>query len=79
MILTQSFAFLTKGPSQSLLLRQYNRLLNSGDFAHSQAEELKDALDALTSGEFVMGEHHLSLQVLADAYEEVENEAPPGA
>jgi type IV secretion system protein VirB4 len=74
LILTQSFAFLSKGPSQSLLLRQYNRMLNSGDFAHSQAEELKDALDALTSGEFVMGEHHLSLQVLADAYEEADNE-----
>src|SRR3984893_2289463 len=74
MILTQSFASLTKGPSQSLLLRQYNRMLNSGDFAHSQAEELKDALDALTSGEFVMGDHHLSLQVLADACEETEEE-----
>src|SRR5262249_40226161 len=29
-------------------------------------EELKDALDALTSNEFVMGDHHFSLQVLAD-------------
>jgi len=74
LVLTQSFAFLTKGPSQSLLLRQYNRMLNSGDFAHSQAEELKDALDALTSGEFVMGDHHWGLQVLADAFEEANEE-----
>src|ERR1700726_5014893 len=59
LILTQSFTFLSKGTSQALLVRQYNRMLNSGDFAHSQAEELKDALDALTSGEFVMGDHHL--------------------
>jgi hypothetical protein len=26
-----------------------------------------DALDALTSNEFVMGDHHFTLQVLADA------------
>jgi type IV secretion system protein VirB4 len=65
-ILTQSFTFLTKVTGQGLLQRQFNRLSNAGDFAVSQAEELKDALDALTSNEFVMGEHHLSLQVLVD-------------
>ena len=35
----------------------------------SQAAELKDALDALTSNEFVMGDHHFCLQVLADVRE----------
>jgi type IV secretion system protein VirB4 len=65
-VLTQSFGFLTKASAQSLLQRQFNRMVNAGDFAISQAEELKDALDALTSNEFVMGEHHLSLQVLID-------------
>jgi type IV secretion system protein VirB4 len=65
-VLTQSFAFLTKAAGQALLQRQFNRMVNAGDFAVSQAEELKDALDALTSNEFVMGDHHFSLQVLAD-------------
>jgi type IV secretion system protein VirB4 len=65
-VLTQSFAFLTKGTSQGLLQRQYNQMLNAGDFAVSQAEELKDALDALTANEFVMGDHHFTLQVLSD-------------
>jgi len=65
-VLTQSFAFLTKSTGQSLLQRQYNRMANAGDFAVSQAAELKEALDALTSNEFVMGDHHFSLQVLAD-------------
>jgi len=65
-VLTQSFAFLTKAAGQTLLQRQYNRMANAGDFAISQAEELKDALDALTSNQFVMGDHHFSLQVLAD-------------
>jgi type IV secretion system protein VirB4 len=67
--LTQSFAFLTKATGQSLLQRQVNRMLNAGDFAVSQAEELNDALDALTSNEFVMGDHHLTLQLLADVTE----------
>lgn len=65
-VLTQSFTFLTKAAGQGLLMRQYNRMVNAGDFAVSQAEELKGALDALTSNEFTMGEHHFSLQVLGD-------------
>jgi type IV secretion system protein VirB4 len=65
-VLTQSFAFLTKSAGQSLLQRQHNRMANAGDFSVSQATELKEALDALTSNEFVMGDHHFSLQVLAD-------------
>jgi len=68
-VLTQSFTFLTKATGQSLLQRQFNRMANAGDFAVSQASELKDALDALTSNEFVMGDHHFSLQVLADINE----------
>ena len=66
-VLTQSFTFLTKATGQGLLNRQHVRMANAGDFAVSQAEELIDALDALTSNEFVMGDHHLTLQVLADA------------
>ena len=65
-VLTQSFTFLSKAAGQALLQRQYNRMVNAGDFAVSQAEELKGALDALTSNEFVMGDHHFSLQVLTD-------------
>jgi type IV secretion system protein VirB4 len=69
-VLTQSFAFLSKPAAQGLLQRQYNRMVNAGDFSVSQAEELKLALDALTSSEFVMGDHHLTLQVFADAIED---------
>ena len=63
-VLTQSFAFLTKTAGQGLLQRQYNQMSNAGDFSVSQAEQLKDALDELTSNEFVMGDHHFTLQVL---------------
>jgi len=65
-VATQSFSFLTKSTGQSLLQRQFNRMANAGDFAVSQAAELREALDALTSNEFVMGDHHFSLQVLAE-------------
>jgi type IV secretion system protein VirB4 len=61
-VLTQSFTFLAKPTSQALLQRQFHRMGNAGDFAVSQKEELKKALDALTSNEFVMGDHHFSLQ-----------------
>ncbi len=66
LVLTNSFTFLTKAAGQALLQRQFYRMANAGDFAVSQAMELKDALDGLSSNEFVMGDHHFSLQVLAD-------------
>ena len=66
-VLTQSFAFLTKAAGQGLLQRQYNQMSNAGDFSVSQAEQLKDALDELTSNEFVMGDHHFTLQVRTGA------------
>lgn len=65
-VLTQSFTFLTKAAGQGLLQRQQARMANAGDFAFTQAEELIDALDQLTGNEFVMGDHHFTLQVLAD-------------
>ena len=68
-VLTQSFTFLSRAAGQALLQRQFHRMANAGDFAVSQALELKEALDGLTSGDFVMGDHHFSLQVLADAEE----------
>jgi type IV secretion system protein VirB4 len=74
-VLTQSFAFLTKATGQALLQRQHNRMANAGDFSVSQADELKDALDALTSNEFVMGDHHFSLQVLAEVADSGANAA----
>jgi type IV secretion system protein VirB4 len=69
-VLSQSFGFLSKAAAQALLTRQFNRMANAGDFAISQANELKDALDALTSNEFVMGDHHLSLQLMAQLPDE---------
>ncbi|HEY0747367.1 MAG TPA: VirB4 family type IV secretion/conjugal transfer ATPase [Steroidobacteraceae bacterium] len=68
-VLTQSFTFLPKSTAQRVLSAQYARLRNAQDLAVSQAEELKVALDQLTSNEFVMGDHHCTLQVLADPFD----------
>ena len=66
-VLTQSFAFLDKATGQGLLQRQVTRMANAGDFALSQSAELTEALDALTSNEFVMGDHHFSLLVMTSS------------
>lgn len=77
LVLTHSFTFLTKASGQTLLQRQFHRMANAGDFAVSQAVELKGALDALTSNEFVMGDHHFSLQVLAELEEATDHRDGP--
>ena len=67
-VLTQSFTFLPKSTGQRVFAAQYARMRNAQDLAVSQAEALKEALDQLASNEFVLGDHHFSLQVLADAF-----------
>ncbi|MBS0379598.1 MAG: VirB4 family type IV secretion/conjugal transfer ATPase [Proteobacteria bacterium] len=66
LILAQSFSFVSRAAGQSLLQRQFNRLVNAGDFAVSQAAQLKQALDGLAANEFAIGDHHFTLQVLAE-------------
>jgi type IV secretion system protein VirB4 len=66
LVLAQSFTFLSRAAGQMLLQRQFHRMANAGDFAVSQATQLKDALDGLASNEFAIGDHHLTLQVLAE-------------
>ena len=41
LVLTQSFAFLSRAAGQALLQRQCNRMANAGDFAVSQAAQLQ--------------------------------------
>jgi type IV secretion system protein VirB4 len=68
-VLTQSFAFLSKGASEGLLQRQIHRMRNAGDFGVTQAAQLQEALDALSGNELVFGDHHCTLQILADVPE----------
>jgi type IV secretion system protein VirB4 len=70
-VLTQSFTFMSKAAAQQLLGKQYNQMVNAGDLAVSQAEDLKIALDQVSGSEFVMGDHHFSLQVQTESYDGV--------
>ncbi|MEW6018468.1 MAG: transporter, partial [Pseudomonadota bacterium] len=65
--IVQSFAFLPKPAAQALLTRKQNQLVSAADPAASQVDALDEALDDLISNRFVMGEHHASVMVWADA------------
>ena len=64
LILTQSFAFLSKADAKTVLTRKQNQLVSAQDPAASQIDELSDALDDLESNRFALGDHHLSLLAL---------------
>lgn len=66
LVLTQSFTCLAKPAAMALLSQQAHRLRNAGDAALSQQRSLTAALDQLASNEFVLGDHHWSLQVLTE-------------
>lgn len=72
-VLAQSFTCLSKGAAQSRLSITQNRMINAGDFAESQIADIQVALDQLTSSEFVMGVHNLSLQVKAENIQALAN------
>jgi type IV secretion system protein VirB4 len=71
-VLTQSFAFLPKATAIDMMTRQQARMLASGDLAESQIAEISQALDDLTSNRFVVGDHHFTLQVQADAFDGIQ-------
>src|SRR5258708_9550234 len=61
LILTQSFAFLSKADAKTVLTRKQNQLVSPQHPAASQIDELSDALDDLESNRFALGDHHHSL------------------
>ncbi len=64
-VLTQSFTFLSKQVALSRMTKQQGRMINAGDVAVSQIEEIDGALDDLSSNRFVMGAHSLSIVIRA--------------
>lgn len=74
LILTQSFAFLSKADAKTVLTRKQNQLVSAQDPAASQIDELSDALDDLESNRFVFGDHHLSLLIYADTPSQLQNQ-----
>ncbi|MEI6706026.1 MAG: VirB4 family type IV secretion/conjugal transfer ATPase [Methylococcales bacterium] len=70
-VLTQSFTFLSKPVAVGRMKRQQARMINAGDVAVSQIEDIDNALDELTSNRFVMGAHSLCLLIRADDKKEL--------
>lgn len=65
-VLSQSFTFLSKPVAKKRMSEQQSRLINAGDVAISQIDEINDALDDIQSNRFVLGEHNLSLLIRSD-------------
>ena len=65
-VLSQSFTFLSKPVAMGRMKRQQARMVNAGDVAVSQIDEIDSALDDLASNIFVMGTHSLSLLIRAE-------------
>lgn len=70
-IMTQSFACLSRHAAKGYLQRHQKNLIDANDVAVRQIEEINIALDQLVSGQFIMGEHHCTLQVTGDSAVEV--------
>lgn len=68
---TQSFTMQAKSTAKSAIEIQQKQLISTEDSAGSQIAALDEALDALTDGQFVMGEYHYSLTLLCDKPDDV--------
>jgi len=66
LVLSQSFTFLSKPVAIGRMKRQQARMVNSGDVAGSQIDDIDQAMDDLMSNRFVMGAHSLSIMIRAD-------------
>lgn len=70
--MTQSFTFTPKAVASSMLTRQRDIMLNAGDMAISQIDEITQALDDLISNRFVYGEYHFNLLIWASEAKELQ-------
>ena len=73
--LTNSYRFHSRAKAGDKLAMRARHMESAGDRAHSLQEELVEAMDAVDRGEHVMGEHHWSLAVHVDRWEELETAA----
>jgi type IV secretion system protein VirB4 len=75
LVLSQSFAFVTRAQAQDKLSLKSAQMVGAQDKAVSQIAGLDEAADAVASNQFVMAMHHLSLAVYGNSLAEVEERA----
>lgn len=79
-VLSQSFTFLNKPTALSRLKQQEGRMVNAGDLAISQIEELSEAMDDVMSNRYVLGAHALGFIIRTEDPKHLgENVAKAGA
>lgn len=66
-ILTQSFTLHSKAASLGKLAKQQRDLEDAGDAAKGQIDEINYAMELVQSGEVFGGDHHATLNVIADS------------
>lgn len=66
MVVSQSFGTLSQAEGLGALARQKKWLEDSKDYSVSQIQELQTAMDDLTAGKFVMGDHHATVTVFGE-------------
>lgn len=72
-VVTQSFGFFSKSMAIAKLNLKQNQMRASGDVAASQINALPIAKERLMSGEFEMGNHHISIAGYADSLAELDD------
>jgi len=72
-IISQSFVFSSRQTSINAMQTRQRRMMQAMDVAVSQVAEISDALDMAMSGTAAFGTHHLTVMVVADSLEELED------
>lgn len=72
-VVSQSFVFANRTVAINSMQLQQNRMIQAGDKAVSQIQEINVALDMAMSGEIGFGLHHLTMLCIADEVKELEN------
>ena len=72
LIISQSFSFIDRMIAISSMQLQQRRLTQSEDVAHSQIQDIDQALDSAMSGEFAFGMHHLTVLCIHDNIKQLE-------
>ena len=75
-IVTHSFSPIGRQDALKSLVQIKSRLISAGDRAVSQIEELDQALDNLSSGNFVLGDYHFSVAVFSGSLEGLSENLP---
>lgn len=73
LIISQSYEFSDRNAAITSMRVQQGRMVNSGDLAISQIQEISDALDMAMSGSIGFGKHHFTVLCIEESARYLEN------